>query len=260
MNNITEVTKFLSTPNRTVSIVGSLITNEKSKKADFIDGKGYVDENNRVWIYCLNGEPKNSSAYPYFWIDETETKIFSEPPLNVLDQFNGDNIVNADLASIVQQTKDNEELFDEEEINDINASSAIYMPQIKNDDDFLKKIVKNTIIKKGININRLKTKTGEKYVLSNMKTALSGNTKMSVLYFIKWMEIMDCSFEVVVQDKDTKVIDALGTPIAYMSDTDNVYNIVDGNYENLITGFKYTDDKSEHQVINDEKYDIDTEE
>ena len=107
-------------------------------------------------------------------------------------------MIDISLVNIIEKTKPNEVLYDEQEIQDMNSAASFYVPIINDSDDFLKKIVKNTIIAKGIDINRLKGKTDQKYVLPNMKAALENKTKMSVIYFCCWMELLGCDFQILL--------------------------------------------------------------
>ena len=197
---------YVSTNNRTVSVVGLLSKDDKKKKEIYIDQKGYVDDDGTIWIFSGEGKPKCPNEYPYFWFNEDDEKEFSNPPEIILTAFNEENMVDMSLVNIVETTDPNEELFDEEEINDMNAAAAFFIPPINKDDDFLKKIVKATIIKKGIDINRLKSKTDEKYMIPNMRSALTNNTKMSVKYFIIWMKLLGCEIELAVKNSDDKYL------------------------------------------------------
>ena len=218
--------QYISTKERTVSIVGYVNSKEKCSINDFQDGKGYVDEDGFVWIYCV-AKPKNADTYPYFWIKDNKAE-FSNPGDYMKSIYNIDKLMDMSLVNIINTTEPNEVLFDEEEINDIISSSSFYIPEIKKDDDYLKKLVKYTIIKKNIDINRLKTKTDEKYMLPNMKAALNSSTKTSVIYFALWMDLLGCTFDITISDSGEDKIDPLKTPIVYESATDKISDLVHG--------------------------------
>ncbi len=221
--------QYVSTSERTVSVVGMVDKSKEEKENGvFLDGKGYIDEDENIWIYCGAGKPKNPNAYPYFWLNEDGEKEFSEPQENMKKAFNAVNMKDMSLEVIVDKTNENEELFDEEAINDMNAAAAFYVPQIRESDDFLKKTVKNTIIAKGIDINRLKVKTEQKYILPNMKAALDNKTRMSVMYFCCWMELLGCDFQISVSDNGTDETDPLKGELVYLSDKDKVYRNIKG--------------------------------
>ena len=178
--------QYINTNERTVSVNGMLKTDDKP--GDYDNGKGYVNDKDEIWIFCKK-KPNNNivNAYPYFWFNKDNEKEFSEPSELMRSIFKVESLQDISVLNIIESTEPNEQLYNEAEIIDINASANFYVPVINKDDDFLKKIVKIIIIEKGVDINRLKSKTEMPYVLPNMKTALQNKTKMSVSYFTAWI-------------------------------------------------------------------------
>ena len=215
--------------------------NLTKKKVHFVDGKGYVDENERIWIFCAEGKPKNYNAYPYFWLNEDGEKEFSNPPELIKKAYSVENMIDMSLLEIIAETLPNEQHYDEDMLNDINAASSFFVPTFREDDDFLKKIVKHVITQKGVDINGLKSKTSEKYVLPNMKSALQNKTKMSVIYFMTWMNLLGCDFEITIIDngEDGKI--KLTNPLIYRSYNDKVGVLKDGEIEELQSSSIITD-------------------
>ena len=216
--------QYVSGNARAVSVVGYIT----DTNFNYEEGKGYLDDDGYVWIFCKNGKPKNSDEYPYFWIED-ENIMYSIPDDEIRDKFNIDNMIDISLVNIIEKTKPNEVLYDEQEIQDMNSAASFYVPIINDSDDFLKKIVKNTIITKGIDINRLKGKTDQKYVLPNMKAALENKTKMSVIYFCCWMELLGCDFQIDIIDNGLDSTNKLKTDLIYTSNTDKVYKSINGD-------------------------------
>ena len=232
--------QYVSSKERTVSVVGYLDKKNDTKEEcinKYKDGKGYIDDDEYIWIYCAEGKPKNKNAYPYFWINENGEKEFSDPPEIIKKAYSTEYMVDMGLVNIIDNTKEGEQLYDEKEINDMNAAASFFVPIINENDDFLKKIVKSTIIEKGIDINRLKGKTDEKYMLPNMKADLINSTKMSVMYFCCWMNLLGCDFEISIMDDGNKnKSDPLKTPIVYQSYKDGLSKIVNNELVELNTG------------------------
>lgn len=222
--------KYISTNERCVNVVGT-IEKGKETKGVYQDGKGYIDEDGNIWIYCGEGKPKNKNEYPYFWITDGEIN-FSNPQKLIREVFKVENLTDLSAVTIIDTTIAGKPLFNEQEIEDMNASSSFFVPTIYESDDFLKKIVKTVIIEKGIDINRLKVKTGEKYVLANMISALKNGTKMSVIYFLHWMELLGCEFDIQVRDNGEDQ-DPLKNDLIYISRRDIVSEIVDGEVKDL---------------------------
>ena len=219
--DISQITfpRYLPTPERTFSVVGKI---SDVRKESAINNKGYIDDDGTVWIYSEKGKPKMASIYPYFWFNDENKIEMSDPDEKVKSEFNVLTAIDASLLTIINTTKPNEELFDEEEINDIISATEKYTPRISKVEDFLKRLVKYTIINKDIDINRLKSKTDEKYRIMNMKSGLNNNTKMSVLYFKDWMDLLGCNFELRIYDSGEDKTDPLKCDIIYNSATDNV--------------------------------------
>lgn len=233
--------QYVSGNARAVSVVGYIT----DTNFNYEEGKGYLDDSGYVWIFCKNGKPKNSDEYPYFWIED-ENIMYSIPDDEIRDKFNIDNMIDISLVNIIEKTKPNEVLYDEQEIQDMNSAASFYVPIINDSDDFLKKIVKNTIITKGIDINRLKGKTDQKYVLPNMKAALENKTKMSVIYFCCWMELLGCDFQIDIIDNGLDSTNKLKTDLIYTSNTDKVYKSINGDLVECIN--KNTEGGDDNEV------------
>lgn len=221
---------YISTSHSTTTVKGLI---KGANPEDYVDSKGYVDpEDGMVWIYC-RVKPLSSyvNAYPYFWIEEVDNErkiVKSKPSELIKNAYKIENIMDSSVTTIINTTQENEELYDEAEILDINASVSFYVPIIYDDDDFLKKIVKMIIIEKGIDINRLKSKTDLPYMLPNMKTALQNKTKMSVNYFMAWMELLGCTIDVGIKDNGVDKTNPLKYDHLYDTDTDKMSVVIDG--------------------------------
>lgn len=215
---------FLQGKEKTITIVGMIDRTEggDNNKQIKVDGKGYVDEYDQVWIYSASGKPKNPNEYPYFWIGDNNSLEFSDPDELTLSMFKLEKAADLSIGVIVNNTDENEVLYNEQAINDMNKGAAVYVPEIHEDDDFLKKLIKTAIIEKGIDISRLKYKMNEKYVLPNMKAALENKTKMSVQYFMIWCELMGLDYTVTIEDNGRDRIDPLKSPLSYVSRKDEV--------------------------------------
>lgn len=242
--------QYLNTNDRTVEVIGVSDGNASSTISGdkYVESKGYLFEraitkgkapieNDEVgvWIFCQS-KPLHPDTYPYFWQAEkrdddgsVRTVLeFSDPTKIILNAFTVDNMRDMSVVAIIDKTVPGEELFNEEELNDINASSNFYVPIIYERDDFLKQLVKATIIEKGININKLKSKTDEKYQIPNMVAALRNSTKMSVMYFACWMELLGCDFTIRVNDDGQEHADRLKNPVIYSSDAGRLQSEVGG--------------------------------
>jgi hypothetical protein len=135
--------QYISTSEKATSVVGFI----DGVDADYITRKGYIKtDDGSVWIYCDEIPSKGSrNEYPYFWKEEGELR-YSDPEELIRNAYTVDHMLDSSVTAIVDVTKPNEELYNEAEILDINASSSFYVPIIYDTDDFLKKVVKIAII------------------------------------------------------------------------------------------------------------------
>lgn len=236
--------QYINTSERTVSVNG-LMKDKDDSPSDYENNKGYINSSDEIWIF-LNDKPAKNimDAYPYFWFNEDGEKEYSNPSELMRSIFKIDSLRDISVLNIINTTKPDEQLYNEAEILDINASANFYIPIINKDDDFLKKIVKLIIIEKGIDINRLKSKTDMPYILPNMKTALQNKTKMSVSYFTAWMELLGCTFDVVIKDNGTDNVNPLKQPYIYDIETNSLSVIINGKEVKLDTD-KYYHNESE---------------
>lgn len=223
--------QYVSLNSKTVEVVG--LMKKDGTADDYVTGKGYVDESDgSIWIYASK-KPIMKNAYPFFWFTKEKEEKRSDPADLVRQAFNLDKMVDMSVLTIVQETEPNEVLYDEEEIIDMNAAAALYVPEIRESDDFLKKIIKTLIIVTGTDVSTLKSKTEEKYMIPNMRQALDGNTKMSTTYFLKWCELLGFGFKLTLEDNGEKKRSPLKNPIAYLSYRDKMFELKDGEEKEI---------------------------
>lgn len=202
----------------TIECVGYL--DDDSRVKAYSKNKGYI-LNDTVWIYSDIGRAKNN-RYPYFWINDNGEIEFSKPTKQVLAMFSVKKLNSLNLTIMTNSLDKNEELYDIRVVNDMNSSGEKYIPTMSDRDDFLKKLIKTCIINKAINLNRLKHRVGQKYVLPNMKAALDNSTKMSVSYYNMWTELLGLDYVVVIYDNGSDEINPLPDPLVFSSKCDDV--------------------------------------
>jgi hypothetical protein len=205
---------YLKVRSRTFRILGDIDGFDK----EYIDGKGYKD-GNRIFIYYA--EKPDVFKYPSFYKSNNEL-IFNNGKDSNYEYFDTSLLIDLTVDVIKKNTNKDDVYFNEQELNDINSATSVYVPTIKDSDDFLKKLIKTTLIEKKINLNRLKSKGVEVYSVSNMKTALQNDTKMSVSNFVKWAELLGIKFNIVVEDNGFDRVNPLQKKIKYDSSFDTI--------------------------------------
>jgi hypothetical protein len=229
--------KYLAFKDRTYSIQGYI---DDTAMDEFKDNKGYIDENSgRIYICALNNDPMHDDV-PVLKVTTTSKtydngstvdnctikKIDTKNP-TTYEYFVEKNAYNLSIGNIVENTTGDEVLYNEEALRDMNAATSIFVPIINEEDDALKKIIKQTIISKQIDINRLKHKMPQKYGLTNMKSALVGKTKMSIQNFCIWCELLGVDFEFIICDNGTDKENPLYRSIHYVSNSNRVIETKD---------------------------------
>lgn len=216
-----------------------------------LNGKGYIFEGGDIFIFTE--AEKKPQKIPYMWFDEDKNLTFSDVTEEVKKHYNKGNLTDYSYDSICKNTVPGEALYDEKEIADMNDASSIFVPVIDPDDDFLKVMVKMAILKKGININRLKSKFDAKYTLANKKSPLTSSTRMSVTNFRIWMEVLGCDFQIMISDSGDDMNTPLDKPVLYDSKTNNTIAVDIDSYEEFMKQADTMSSGSAMVTIRDDK-------
>lgn len=99
-------------------------------------------------------------------------------------------------------------------------ASRSYCPTITEADDILKRVMKQAIIDKGIDLERFKHRFVDKNALFNFKQVLKGDNRLSMLLFDRGTEAFNLRYTIIVEEaKDGEVIGMpLEKPIVLSSD------------------------------------------
>jgi hypothetical protein len=128
------------------------------------------------------------------------------------------NIVEFDIDRIYNEINDNKDDFlNEKEIEILNANTEVFTTVIKPGDDFLKRVIKEALNRKKINLKVYKDKFKNEHSLNNMKSALNKKSKMSVSYFLDWCEILGLDWTIIVSNSGSDPISDIGEDIQYSS-------------------------------------------
>lgn len=192
-----------------------------SEYEPFKNGKGYIHDG-YVWIFTTK-KPTDSKV-PYFWYEHGKI-CFGKMRDSLKEIFSVDKLLDLSFANTVYQMDPNEEIYDEDVLSDMNSSTTIFVPEIHEWDDCLKRLIKLAIHDKKINVNRLKSKMDKAYSLSNLKTALTGKTKMSIPNFIIWCDLLGLGFNITIYDNQTDEQNPLKDMIEYNSMKDSYEHI-----------------------------------
>ena len=190
--------------------------------SDFKENKGYVDDNGFVHIFRENPDPKE--IIPWFTVQMSPNtgKPFitfnKRKNQNISSAFRIEHVGDLSISSIIKNTTDGPVQYSADVANDIARATSTFIPEINENDDFLKKLVKQIILEKGVNIHKYKQKLPKSSNLPNLQQALRGSTKMSPRFFITWMELLQCDFTVTIRDSGLDREDPLRKSITFDSE------------------------------------------
>ena len=225
MSKIESYPVLVFTQNKTFRIEGEFNSSKIELDRKFINGKGYLDvKDDHAWIFA-NEKPRDPNQYPYFWIENGKC-VKSDPDTDTYNQFNITEFINYNTKHIIEEaTKSgSDDLYVDDVINDLNASSEIFRPVIYVKDDFLKKSIKTVINTLNVSLSKYKYKMSQKYMISNMKSALLSPPKMSTMYFNAWAEMLGLKITMIIESTDASE-DKLEEPYVYLSERDSVFKL-----------------------------------
>lgn len=213
--------KYLLVKNdRTYSVVGYI-----GEVDMYIDNKCYVDrKSGNIYVCSTTGKPRHTDVPLLFVADDGTLSYGGTKNPSMLKEFTTDCLRDLSVDYILENTSENEVLYNEQELADMNAATSTFVPIIKADDDPLKRLIKQAILEKGIDINRLKHKLPQKYGLTNMKSALVGSTKMSIVGFKIWCELLEIDFTFTLSDNGKDDQNPLKHTLVYTSKNDRIEN------------------------------------
>ena len=171
------------------------------------------------YVYPYRGKFKSNENKVGLYKTEDGYVIIEPESDSEKEKYSIRRVFTLDTASIFDHVESNTDQFIQlEDIEVINNNTDIYVPIIKDEDDFLKYIVKKAIIDKQINLKNYKDKFKNEYSLNNMKSSLGKSTKMTIPNFKAWCEVLGIKWEMTVRDDGTDTIRPLNETIHITSD------------------------------------------
>lgn len=135
-----------------------------------------------------------------------------------MDKYGMVNIVSYDPGAIFNDIDKNKDNFiNVEDIEVINNNSDVYCPAIAENDDPWKVAIKTAIQNKQINLSNYKDKFGNAHALTNTKSTMRKNTKMTVTNFIRLCEVLGLDWTITLTDNGEDKISPLKEPVVVSS-------------------------------------------
>lgn len=216
----------------TFAIVGNI----EPGKINYIPEKGYVRDDGNIYIFCKSRPDAYSLRYSNvarFWLDENGVPIYLEDRTpNHLYNVNSPAYHRCSVDEIDQNTPEGIQLYNESEIADMYASQSVYIPVIdERKDDPMKAMIKETILRKRVDINSYKSRVDKKYKITNLRSALVGETKMTITNWQVWADLMNFKFKIIIEDAMPNVPAPIGGKIIYDSATNTRTFVPESEYD-----------------------------
>lgn len=175
---------------------------------EFNKSTAYLD---KEYYYIFRGErkghPMNLKVGIYYDTD-TESYFKVEPEtLEEKEKFKiAGKIAITNTNSIIDVINCNEDI-----LVDMPDSTKIFMPDLSNNDDILKRLVKQALIQKNIDLDKYKDQFTDKNSLFNFKQVIKGDNKLSILIFDRGVDALGLRYRISLEEKDPK--NAIGIPL-----------------------------------------------
>ena len=168
---------------------------------EYEKGYGYL-HGDYVYIYrgrkstLENAKLKPGSVYIF-----NNEKIWIKPTEELAEIYHKSKIKIYDSAMIFQAIQENARK--EEPPAVLETSQNAFIPTIYDDDDILKRIIKEVLVDKKIEI-RASKKYRNNYDITNLKSGIQKMTPLSIKYFTKWIEILGLEVEITCKYTDNQ--------------------------------------------------------
>lgn len=164
------------------------------------------------YYYLFRGKIPEDNTYmePGIYLDrQTNKPILAVPSTD--EEKNkytySDKICSTTASDIVKKINSKEV-----EVFIMPESSKAFCPEITEDDDILKRLMKKAIIDKGIDIDRFKGRFVDKNALFNFKQVLKGNNRLSMLLFDRGVEAFNLKYTIILEEASHN--NSIGIPLA----------------------------------------------
>jgi hypothetical protein len=181
----------------------------------FVKGRGYIKDGA---VYIYRGKESKGINNHGIYKRKDGSMTFVSPTGKERSLYSSDNLKSLNPDDIFNDiAKHRNDFRSDEEIEIINANREVFTCAVKPEDDFLKKIIKEAINAKQVNLNLYKDKFKNEHALNNMKSALNRPCKMSVAYFEAWCEVLGLGYSIKIVDNGGDSISRLGNEIIISS-------------------------------------------
>lgn len=209
----------LTTPNgeNVYKIVGYI--DDGSQEQEYLDNRGYLDSENRIWIY--DSDPKPVTDYPWFKKDVDGNIEYSIRTKKQDMIFKRRNCVNLDVEDIIRNIDLSVKEYEKQPVP-IDEEAPM---NIVNESDFVfTQLIKHLLNETRVDLTALGAELGETQNLNNLKSSLK-RSDVSHKLFAKWCSILGLTYTVILEDDGNSRPVLGGDKLVYQLSTNSVSKI-----------------------------------
>lgn len=187
----------------------------------FQDDVAYLSDN-MYYLYRGDGDSKHvETLKPGIYKDKNpkaERKYFIIQPVTDEEKQEYDatkKISSIKTTSLIDSVNNNPDM-----LIAIPESTKIFQPEITENDDILKIIIKKALAEKNVNLDRYKDRFSNKNELFNFKQVLRSDNTVSMRIFTRGMEALNLMFTIIISERSVNNVvgNALKKPIETSSE------------------------------------------
>ena len=168
---------------------------------------------------------------PGIYINETTGKavLFDPSTDEEKEKYSyADRIMSSTVKDLVNQINNREV-----QVFVLPEATKSFCPELSPNDDVLKRIMKQAIISKAIDLERYKHRFIDKNALFNFKQVLKGDSRLSMLLFDRGVEAFNLKYTIIVEEGDSGETIGVKLEEPIIMSSDDTYDIKNMNIKNV---------------------------
>lgn len=174
--------------------------------SELVKNTGYLKDG---LVYIYRGDVSRQKKYKSGLFNDKKGNVIFAMSEDEKDKFSFSNVRDDSIHLILEQAKKINPKLKKKIMKEINKSSDIYVPELDENDDFLKHLVKLILHEKKIDLKDHKNKFKKTHDLTNIKASLETKTSadgkrgsLTMNNLLKWLEILEMDIEVIFKDSE----------------------------------------------------------
>jgi hypothetical protein len=190
------------------------------RKYAYIVEKGNPD----ALFYPYRGKYTSDSVLPGLYKGKLSSPVFIEPTEENKSKFIlSSHIKDLNITNIIRVLHDNKNFY-----YSYPESSKLFIPDIEEGDDVLKRAIKLALKAKNVDLDACKDRFTDKNALFNFKQVIRNpNTKLSILLFERGCEALGLKYRIILEEANPNEV--IGTPLNGPEAKKNIIRNITGN-------------------------------